>query len=228
MNFADEFKREAKLARGRAVFRNVQGWRFGLSFGQPSDITREEFEHVKRGSASAFAKGAARLLPDTYEEFCEKLAKEVEEAKERGITNKTWTFTASLHPRGRSSTEKDWQYIGKFVAALGAPLGSLMTPPGTTHPNDVHYWMWEDESPNTVRCDKHGVERWNQDIVCSKCDRIWIHEDSKTLGMHNYRLADTDTYLHGKAGDCLCGEQIFGREGTGRPICAECVKERSP
>lgn len=51
-------------------------------------------------------------------------------------------FSAMLHPRGRSSTDADWERLGRFVAELGVPVEACLTPLETTGPNSVHYWAW--------------------------------------------------------------------------------------
>lgn len=52
-----------------------------------------------------------------------------------------WHFSAKLFPQGRGSTEKDWHYLGRVLAEVGAPEQPL-TPFETTDPNAVHHWDW--------------------------------------------------------------------------------------
>lgn len=54
-----------------------------------------------------------------------------------------WHLSARLEPPGRSSTERDWQMIGKIAKHLGAPCDPLVVP---ENPNDAHHWRW-DEAP---------------------------------------------------------------------------------
>lgn len=81
----------------------------------------------------------------TYDEFRAQLAaaKEVVDAIDT-LRKNEWIFSASLHPRGRSSVEEDWRFYGEMMAAVGAPEGSLMTPIETTPPNAVHYAIWSE------------------------------------------------------------------------------------
>ena len=50
-----------------------------------------------------------------------------------------WHLSASLSPRGRSSTERDWQMLGRIAAHLGAPRDPSIVP---EDPNGVHHWQW--------------------------------------------------------------------------------------
>ena len=63
-----------------------------------------------------------------------------------GVVDRQWILSASLHPRGRSSVDEDWRLLGQMTYAFGAPEDSCRTPLETTHPNDVHYWIWDDSS----------------------------------------------------------------------------------
>lgn len=148
-SFGKDFRDEALAKPGGVVWRNVGGWRFGLSFGQMRTPTREEYEHVKRGRGSQYANTqVAPALPPTYEEFVKKFEYTQETLRMLGITDKTWCLSASLWPRGRSSTKKDWEYLGQMTAAIGAPMDALKTPLQTTNPSDVHYWVWEEGAKN--------------------------------------------------------------------------------
>lgn len=59
-----------------------------------------------------------------------------------------WHLSASLHPRGRSSTTNDWKMLGHFLAYLGAPKDPMIMP---EDPTKVIHWRWL-EAPST----KHG------------------------------------------------------------------------
>ena len=121
---------------------------------------REEFEHVVKGRGSKFSQIARRQLEQTtYEQFMEDLQVEIATAEEMGTTDRTWTLSASLWPRGRSSTERDWRYLGEMLSAINAPLDSCITPLEKTHPNDVHYWIWE-ERPDDLRASE-GSDQQN-------------------------------------------------------------------
>lgn len=137
---ASDLVQDARLRRGRGpAFRIFEGWSFGLSFG-PVMPTAEVFDQFKDSVAQRF--GAGKLLAGmTFDEFSRKLKEE--RAIEQGLGDR-WIFSASLYPRGRGSTEKDWRLLGVMCAAVGAPKDSLQTPFETTNPNDVHYWMWSE------------------------------------------------------------------------------------
>jgi hypothetical protein len=146
MNFGDEYRKEVLSKPGQTVFRTVGGWRFGLSFGQSRTPTREEYEFVKSGAGSQFANTHSKPnLEPTYEEFVERFEYQQETLKMLGISDETWCLSASLWPRGRPSRERDWEYLGEMCAAIGAPETALKTPFPKTHPNDVHYWIWEEK-----------------------------------------------------------------------------------
>jgi len=57
-----------------------------------------------------------------------------------------WHGSASLHPRGRSSTSADWATLGKLVALSGATEEAAQQideqVEGGLHPNRVHHWLW--------------------------------------------------------------------------------------
>lgn len=141
---ATDLVQQARLRHGKGpVFRIFEGWSFGLSFG-PVMPSAESFERFKDSVARRL--GAGKLLAGmTFDEFSRKLEEERSIEEELGDR---WIFSASLYPRGRSSTEKDWRLIGVMCAAVGAPKDSLQTPFETTDPNDVHYWMWSEPEPN--------------------------------------------------------------------------------
>lgn len=138
---ATELVKDARLHRGKGpAFRIFEGWSFGLSFG-PVMPTPEVFDRFKDSVAARL--GAGKLLAGmTYDEFSRKL--EETRSLDEDLGDR-WIFSASLYPRGRGSTEKDWRLLGVMCAAVGAPRDSLQTPFETTNPNDVHYWMWSEE-----------------------------------------------------------------------------------
>ncbi len=51
----------------------------------------------------------------------------------------SWHLSASLHPRWRATTDRDWQRLGKIAAHLGAPRDPFFVP---EDPRDVHHWKW--------------------------------------------------------------------------------------
>jgi hypothetical protein len=61
-----------------------------------------------------------------------------------------WHFSAMLFPKGRSSTEQDWEDLGYLIAGVvgrsGYPTNGPdvhpLTPFETTNPNSVHHWAW--------------------------------------------------------------------------------------
>jgi hypothetical protein len=50
-----------------------------------------------------------------------------------------WHLSASFHPRGRSSTVKDWKMLGHLVMHLGAPKDPMIMP---EDPTQVVHWQW--------------------------------------------------------------------------------------
>jgi hypothetical protein len=50
-----------------------------------------------------------------------------------------WHLSASLHPRGRSSTKNDWKMLGHLVMHLGAPKDPTIRP---EDPTKVIHWQW--------------------------------------------------------------------------------------
>lgn len=51
----------------------------------------------------------------------------------------TWHLSASLQPRGRSSTTNDWKMLGHFAMHLGAPKDPTILP---EDPAGVVHWQW--------------------------------------------------------------------------------------
>jgi hypothetical protein len=144
---ASSMRKEAELTRkkggGPPAFRVASGWKFGLSHGPVPTPTREVWERL---GDSVMDKFGFKNKPSSYDEFLRML----EEAKAHGadqLLSREWIFSASLHPRGRSSTEADWRFLGQMAYAVGAPPDSLKTPFETTPPNDVHYWIWFEDPP---------------------------------------------------------------------------------
>lgn len=147
-------RKEALKNTGRdPTFRIYRGWRFGLSFGPVPTPTREMWEGLKRlpGGVEGILKRfsfesfdpSTRGLDDfTYEEFRARLDAVHDSVKT--VVRTQWIFSASLHPRGRSSVQEDWRFYGEMAAAIGAPAESLMTPIETTDPNAVHYHIWSE------------------------------------------------------------------------------------
>ena len=64
-------------------------------------------------------------------------------SRTRGTYGFAWHLSASLSPKGRASTERDWQQLGKIAAYVGAPKEPTIVP---ENPNDVHHWMWLEET----------------------------------------------------------------------------------
>lgn len=60
-------------------------------------------------------------------------------------TVRTWHLLAFLHPLGRGSTEKDWQFLGKAGRYLGIPLELGAEVIEKTHPNHTHRFSWTEE-----------------------------------------------------------------------------------
>ena len=53
----------------------------------------------------------------------------------------SWHFSASLWPRGRSSTVDDWRVLGALAKEVGAPEQPI-TPIDSTPPGGIHHWHW--------------------------------------------------------------------------------------
>ena len=66
-------------------------------------------------------------------------------------------LSASLWPMGRGSTVKDWDYLGKIMAAIGMPSPEdpskfrYFTDVKTADPNSVLKWMWMEPSKEEKR-----------------------------------------------------------------------------
>jgi len=130
-------RKEALKQNAKPSFRFYKGWHFGLSFGLSPDIPREAWDTYKDSLLARLQITDEKLLSATYEDFIA-----AREATKGLKLPKEWIFSACLHPRGRSSTQEDWDVLGRMLAVVGAPIDSLRTPFETTHPNDVHYWTW--------------------------------------------------------------------------------------
>jgi hypothetical protein len=151
------------------LFRIYRGWKFGLSYGSLPMPTREVWEKLSAlpgGIASIITRIGFKEVPKdlSYDAFLSQL----EAAKKVGlglevINKNEWIWSASLHPRGRSSVEEDWRLFGQMMAAVGAPRGSLVTPIETTDPNAVHYCIWREDSPSveteTVKMSAEKTEK---------------------------------------------------------------------
>ena len=109
-----------------------------------------------------------------------------------------WHLSASLYPKGRSSTDADWRFIGEATAVLGAPESALLTPFDKTDPNDVHHWQWG----NTLKIDL-GVVSHAKEAV-----RAHVAENGGEYGP-----------CQGHVGDKLCG-----RPSCGAMACTFCDK----
>lgn len=135
--FANVLRKEARRSTGKdPSFRVFRGWKFGVSYGHVPLPSREAVEKYKGPVAERTNMSA--LGEASYEQLAEADAF----MKKTGIGATQWIFSACLHPRGRSSDEKDWLFLGQVVAQIGAPIDSCRTPLETTPPNDVHYWIW--------------------------------------------------------------------------------------
>jgi hypothetical protein len=139
-SLAAEMRRKARGGDGEPAMWTVGGWRFGLSCGPTPNPTREDFDRHGRSVAERVGLDSSA----TYEQ----LIAAMEVARASGVLADSWILSASLHPIGRSSTEEDWEYLGKMVAALRVPPGALRTSLETTDPNAVHYWTWSEKPSN--------------------------------------------------------------------------------
>jgi len=54
-----------------------------------------------------------------------------------------WHLSVTLFPRGRSSTDVDWKFLGQAVAYLGGPPQPLLGMP--EDPNAPIHWSWADD-----------------------------------------------------------------------------------
>jgi hypothetical protein len=50
-----------------------------------------------------------------------------------------WQFSASLSPRDRKASERDWQMLGKIAVHIGAPRDPYYVPEDA---RDAHHWRW--------------------------------------------------------------------------------------
>lgn len=141
--FRQEVEKVAASAKGDGPsFRNLCGWRFGLSFGAQRP-TEQDVSSMSDEQTIEFVKRVQKktLKLEEVAAFRESVLSLPQEST-GGLEDHQWIFSASLHPRGRLSTDADWSFLGQVTAALGIPENSLITPMETTHPNAVHYWIW--------------------------------------------------------------------------------------
>lgn len=131
-SFADDFRAEAKRKTGEPVFRRLNGWSFGLSYG----AVRPEL------AAQAIEKGRLQVMDRTGDVTDAILAKLRAGEENPHPPEKEWLFSAKLQPHGRSSTEADWKFLGSMCAALHVPTDAIITPIESTDPNATHYWAW--------------------------------------------------------------------------------------
>jgi hypothetical protein len=54
-----------------------------------------------------------------------------------------WQLSASLSPRDRKATDRDWQMLGKFAAHVGAPQDPFYVPEDA---RDAHHWQWTEST----------------------------------------------------------------------------------
>ena len=54
-----------------------------------------------------------------------------------------YQLSVSLHPRGRSSTTKDWEFLGAALAAIGVPEGKEPMGGWPKDANAVHHFWWD-------------------------------------------------------------------------------------
>jgi hypothetical protein len=133
-------RKDAKRNTGKEPsFRFFNGWKFGLSYGPTPMPGRDVVDRFKKSVAERL--GAPKEIAEASYEKLAEMSQAVDAAH---LLDHEWIFSASLHPRGRGSVEADWNLLGQMVAAVGAPIDSCKTPVETTHPNDVHYWIWID------------------------------------------------------------------------------------
>ena len=134
-------RKYAQRATGKdPTFRIFRGWKFGLSYG-PIPLPPREVVDALKGSV------AKRIdAPELGAASYEQIAAAADAMTAAGAVDRQWILSACLHPRGRSSVDDDWHLLGQMTAAFGAPHASLRTPFETTHPNAVHYWIWDEEA----------------------------------------------------------------------------------
>jgi hypothetical protein len=137
-SFAANFRAQAKRERGNVIRRYVRGWSFCLSYGPvdpliAADVAADVGIRVEHRGRDVTDEVMERLKTAPEDP---KYQKDAEELKDE------WMFSAKLYPLGRSSTTADWEYLGKMVAALGAPA---KVPDSVYNaPNESHYWIWRD------------------------------------------------------------------------------------
>ena len=149
LDVARVMRKEALKNTGKApTFRIYRGWRFGLSYGPVPMPTREEWHLLKDSLIKRLGLGHLMTAPSSYEDMLAAVAK-LDVTLGDDAFRREWIFSASLHPRGRSSVQEDWRFYGEMAAAIGAPEGSLMTPIETTDPNAVHYHIWSEVAAPT-------------------------------------------------------------------------------
>jgi hypothetical protein len=130
----DEFEAKARRNTGKpATFLTTNGWKFGLSLGPVPMPKKEEWDAL-----------APRVLKKLGIRAATPTREEVEAISDTSPLRDQWILSASLFPPGRSSSEKDWVFLGSVVKAVGARMEHLCTPFESTDPNDVHYWIWND------------------------------------------------------------------------------------
>jgi hypothetical protein len=136
---AKALRKEAKRnTRKDPSFRIFTGWKFGMSYG-PVALPSREVVDAYKGPVSR-RMSVPELGVASYEQIAAASAR----MDALHVVDHQWILSASLHPRGRSSAEEDWRFLGQMLAAFRAPEDSLRTPFETTDPNDVHYWIWID------------------------------------------------------------------------------------
>lgn len=138
ITFAEVMRKEACRNTGKPpTFRIFSGWKFGISYG-PVPLPAKQIVDTIKGPL-AKRVGHPELGTASYEQI-----EAVTRANTR-VNDQQWIFSACLHPRGRSSNEEDWKFLGRVLAAIGVPENSCLTPIQKTHPNHVHYWMWDSQ-----------------------------------------------------------------------------------
>lgn len=79
-------------------------------------------------------------------------------------------FSAQLQPVGRSSTDEDWDVLGRFMSRIVSLTGykgteppEALTPVETTHPSRVLHWTWHSDgsqvSPAALEMLKATLQR---------------------------------------------------------------------
>ena len=139
----DEFKHEARTKTGEVVMRKIQGWSFCLSYGA-----------VDPRSAAMLARTAqVRVkvpgLGDVTDKVIEKLdAADPKQLAEAQVEmDGEWTLSAKLYPPGRSSTEKDWAFLGQFIGGMNIPAREVAAGAARIEKmvaTETIYWIWRD------------------------------------------------------------------------------------